>query len=193
MPEGKPVGASLGTQKTVLDIGTEAVGAAEVQGKVPVTEPQAGESPEVPAASAGSDDSDMKLDAPSEPVSVETKSEETAASTAPIPAARTSVPDDERDVEDGDGQLAPNQAVDQAKRKEEDAKLTRLAEEEKIIASKQYYLPISGVEKQRRSLDRVVLALVIVVLLCLVWLDVVLDAGIIKLGGIQPLTHLFRQ
>lgn len=113
---------------------------------------------------------------------------EASVDTNTLPAAQTSVPDDE---DDADGQLAPNQAIDQAKRKEDDEKLARLTEQEKIIESKQFYLPINVVEK-RRSLDRVILLFVLVLLLALIWIDIVLDAGILRLGGIQPLTHFFH-
>lgn len=177
-----------------IDVGAEAIGAV-----VPPVKPEDKNMPDEATATkapgkepAAPADMGMKLDPPDEPASPEAHAEEAAAAAAPIPAAQTSVPDDERDIDDTDGQLAPNQAVDQSKRKEDDAKLTRLAEEEKLIASKQFYLPISGVEKQRRSLDRFVLVFVLVLFLALVWLDIVLDAGILKIGGIQPLTHFFH-
>lgn len=113
---------------------------------------------------------------------------------APAPSPAPAVPDtddDDDDEEDTDGQLAPNQALDVAKRKEEDAKATRLAEQEKIIESKQYFLPIDAVEK-RRGLERFVLLLVVVILLALIWLDIALDAGILRIGGVHALTHFFK-
>lgn len=112
-------------------------------------------------------------------------------SETPLPAAQTSVPDEEEKEESSDDQIAPNQAVDQAKHKAQEEKQARLTEEEKLIESKQYYLPINGTERQRRSLDRMILVFVVVLLLALVWLDIVMDAGIFKLGGVQPLTHFF--
>lgn len=89
-----------------------------------------------------------------------------------------------------DDQLAPNQALDEAKRKEEEAKAARLAEQEKIIASKQYYLPIKNVAA-RRGLARSLIILFFVLILAVVWFDVVLDAGILHIGGLQPVTHFF--
>ncbi len=109
----------------------------------------------------------------------------------PVPPATSSVSDSDDDEEDTDGQLAPNQTVDVAKRKEEDAQAVRQAEQEKIIESKQYFLPINTVEK-RRGMERFILLLLVVIVVALVWLDIALDAGILRLGGIHSLTHFFK-
>lgn len=151
---------------------------------------------EQPSAKAKTTPTEPKTEEPSTPKEVQPDSKEGPAKeeepTPPLPAAQTSVPDEEKDIDgDGDGQLAPNQSVDQAKRKAEDEKLAKIAEQEKIIDSKQYYLPINSVERHRRSLDRTIFILMLVLVLALVWLDIVMDAGILKIGGIQPLTHFF--
>lgn len=65
------------------------------------------------------------------------------------------------------------------------------AAQEKIIASRQYYLPIDGSAKHR-GLQWPLLVLLLVILLGLAWLDIAMDAGIIHIHGIQPLTHFFR-
>lgn len=121
----------------------------------------------------------------------------------PVASTPASAPTDEQkpaassddvanqDDSESDTQLAPNQALEEAKRKEEEAQTARLAEQEKIVASRQYYLPMSTVE-QRRGLDRVLLILAMVLILALVWADVVLDAGIIHVAGIHALTHFFH-
>ena len=96
------------------------------------------------------------------------------------------------DEHEGDDQLAPNQAIDEAKKKEEEAKAAVLAEQEKIIESKQFYLPINNVEKKRRGFDRVILLLVLVIALGLVWIDLVLDAGLVQIHGVHALTHFFQ-
>lgn len=107
-----------------------------------------------------------------------------------MPAAPAPAPDDSDDDTDASEQLAPNQALEVAKQKEEAAKAARLAEEEKIVTSRQYYLPIDNVE-ERRGFDRVLLVLAVVLILALVWADVVLDAGIIHISGLHALTHFF--
>jgi hypothetical protein len=61
---------------------------------------------------------------------------------------------------------------------------------QKLVDSKQYYLPINSVEK-RKTRRFVVLGLLVVILLALAWADIALDAGLIHVDGIQPLTHFF--
>jgi hypothetical protein len=80
--------------------------------------------------------------------------------------------------------------ADNARQRAEQEHAARLAEEEKIVASKQYYLPIKDA-KQRRGNSRAVLWLVLALLATLVWLDLVLDAGVAHLGGLHALTHFF--
>jgi hypothetical protein len=64
------------------------------------------------------------------------------------------------------------------------------AKRQQIIDSKKYFLPINTVE-HRRSRRFVMLGIVVAVLLLLAWADIALDAGIIHLDGIKPLTHFF--
>ncbi len=61
---------------------------------------------------------------------------------------------------------------------------------EKMVESRQYSLPINSVEK-RRSKRFVALGIMLSVLLALIWLDIALDAGLIHINNIQPLTHFF--
>ena len=171
----KPV-AVAGEEKDIKPDDEEPLKKPEDTAKDSPTEPDDEESPAVPDAKPDSKEDAAKEEEP----------------TPPLPAAQTSVPDEEKDIDgDVDGQLAPNQSIDQAKRKAEDEKLAKLAEQEKVIDSKQYYLPINSVEHRRRSLDRTIFILMLVLVLALVWLDIVMDAGILKVGGIQPLTHFF--
>lgn len=66
----------------------------------------------------------------------------------------------------------------------QDAKL------QKIIDNKKYFLPINAVE-QRRSKRFVVLGILLAVLLALAWVDIALDASLIKIGSVRPVTHFF--
>ena len=61
---------------------------------------------------------------------------------------------------------------------------------DKLADSKQYYLPINTVEK-RRSKRFVLLGILLSLLLVIAWADIALDAGLIHLDGIRPLTHFF--
>jgi len=61
---------------------------------------------------------------------------------------------------------------------------------EKLVESKEYMLPINAVEK-RRTQRFIILGIVLSVLLIVAWVDIALDAGLIELGSIKPVTHFF--
>jgi hypothetical protein len=61
---------------------------------------------------------------------------------------------------------------------------------QELVDSKQYALPINTVER-RQTKRFVLLGIGLSVLLILIWLDIALDAGIFKLGGLKPVTHFF--
>lgn len=77
---------------------------------------------------------------------------------------------------------------------EEEAEASRKAEHDanlqKIVDSKTYYLPINAVEK-RRSKRFVLLGIAVSILLILLWVNIALDAGLIKIDGLSPMTHFF--
>lgn len=112
--------------------------------------------------------------------------------TTPAPTTEPEADDDSASADDDttDEQLPANQALEDEQRKKDEAAAQVIAEQEKIIASKRYYLPIKP-RSRRRGVVRAVIALIIVILLSLVWLDVVLDAGIVHIGGLHALTHFF--
>lgn len=61
---------------------------------------------------------------------------------------------------------------------------------QKMIDSKQYYLPIMS-QEQRRTKRTVVIGVLLSVVLIAAWFNVALDAGIIQIDGVQPITHIF--
>jgi hypothetical protein len=61
---------------------------------------------------------------------------------------------------------------------------------EKLTESKQYYLPIETIEK-RRSKRFVAVGVLLSLLLIVAWADIALDAGLIQLNGVKPVTHFF--
>jgi cobalamin biosynthesis Mg chelatase CobN len=61
---------------------------------------------------------------------------------------------------------------------------------QKLVDTKRYELPINTVE-ERQSRKFIMLGIVLMAVLILVWLDIALDAGIIKLGGLHSATHFF--
>ena len=93
--------------------------------------------------------------------------------------------------DNADGQLAPNKVMDEAKKKADEAEAACDAEEEQIIDSKRFYLPIANVDT-RRGLTRSLAVLLLVIVLTAIWFDVVLDAGIVHVGNLHALTHFFR-
>jgi len=70
------------------------------------------------------------------------------------------------------------------------AKAKHEAEIQELVDSRRYELPIRATEQQK-SKRFVLLGTVLAVVLIIIWLDVALDAGIIKLGGLKSLTHFF--
>lgn len=93
---------------------------------------------------------------------------------------------------------APNEQTvdglpkDNAQKKEAAAaeQTARDAAIQKLIDGKQYALPIQTVE-QRNSKRVIIMGAVLSVVLLLLWLDIALDAGILHLSGLQPVTNLF--
>jgi hypothetical protein len=106
------------------------------------------------------------------------------------PETTDSMPADD-EISDNDNQLPPNQVLEEAKRKKEEEAVAQRAEQDKIIESKQYYLPIKA-DNHKRGTQRAMLVLLLVILLALVWFDMVLDAGIVHIAGIHSLTHFFK-
>jgi archaellum component FlaD/FlaE len=93
---------------------------------------------------------------------------------------------DEADTKEQDKDTAPeNQLdIDASKEAEHEAAIQKLSE------SKKYFLPINAVE-QRKSKQFVILGIVLSVILALAWVDIALDASLIKIPGVKPVTHLF--
>ena len=61
---------------------------------------------------------------------------------------------------------------------------------QKLVTEKRYFLPINTQEK-RRTRHFIILGVVLILLLAAAWADIALDAGLIHLDGVRPLTHLF--
>jgi type IV secretory pathway VirB10-like protein len=98
-------------------------------------------------------------------------------------------------ADDSKSEISTNEADTSKTVTEVDAE--ELAEKEKhdiaiqkLIDSKQYNLPINSVEK-RRSKRVVIFGVLLSILLIAAWVDIALDANIIELNGINPVTHFF--
>lgn len=73
---------------------------------------------------------------------------------------------------------------------QEDKEAKHQALIEKLADSKKYYLPINMVEK-RRSKHVAIAGIILSLLLIVAWADIALDAGLIHVNGIKPVTHFF--
>ncbi len=136
------------------------------------------------ASDAPSADDETK---PEQPVSDSSKAE----TSAPVPAeaakpgaVETSAEPAESPTQAEPKPKAVDEAAETAKQAERDAALQKLAD------SKQYLLPINTVEK-RRTKRVVILGIVVSVVLLVAWADIALDAGLIQIQGIKPVTHFF--
>lgn len=61
---------------------------------------------------------------------------------------------------------------------------------EKLVETKQYFLPVDAVEK-RRTKRVIALGILLAIVLGAAWLDIALDAGILQLGNIHAVTNFF--
>ncbi len=61
---------------------------------------------------------------------------------------------------------------------------------QKLVDSKQYFVSVNAVEK-RRTKRVVALGVALSIILALAWVDVALDAGLIQIGSVKPVTHFF--
>lgn len=89
--------------------------------------------------------------------------------------------------------LEPDQDQDKIQKNndQEAAKQARHdAEIQRLIDSRKYELPINAVEK-RKAKHFVVLGFLLAVLLAMAWADIALDAGLVHVDGVKPVTHFF--
>ena len=90
------------------------------------------------------------------------------------------------DVREGDVIKDPAKEADEQERVETEKAMAI----QKLVDSKEFFLPINSVEKRRTK--RVVAAgVVLSIALALVWLNMSLDAGLLEIPGVQPVTHFF--
>lgn len=68
----------------------------------------------------------------------------------------------------------------------------RQAQLDKIAEARTYYLPINQVVR-RRSRHVAIAGAVLIVLLGIAWVDIALDAGLISMPGVKPVTHFFSK
>lgn len=64
------------------------------------------------------------------------------------------------------------------------------AELDELVEAKAYFLPINTATHQRTK-RFVIIGVGMSLLLAIIWVDVALDAGLIKIGSLKALTHIF--
>ena len=155
------------------------------------TETEAVETPEKPANNdaATVPDNDSVDDQP--------KADKPEPETPTKPDQPDQPPSDETDgAESKPAEADTGEATSQSKEKAKQAEAEtnqeaqRQAAIDKLADSKKYYLPINAVEK-RRSRRFVILGIILSLLLIVAWADIALDAGLIHVNGIKPVTHFF--
>jgi len=169
----------------------------------PLLKPEKAESEEKAEAKPPEPAARIKIEPPKEetpePIADEAKVEESKEeSKATEPKKEESVPKPElpkpeaeaktKDEPEVPGAGEKNLEAEEAAKQEAEAK--RQAELQKLVDSKKFFLPINSVEK-RRSKRFVALGILLSVVLIVAWADIALDAGLIKVSNIKPVTHFF--
>jgi hypothetical protein len=109
---------------------------------------------------------------------------------APAPAAETNAETtDEAEADAADTTTSPSSPAKEEADQAAEAEAYEAAVQ-KLADSKQYYVPVNSLEK-RRTKRFIVLGIIISLILAAAWVDIALDAGLIHIGGLEPVTHLF--
>jgi hypothetical protein len=136
---------------------------------------------------------------PDEKPAASTKSPVPAPEKAPEPAkvadeepAKTEQPSSEAaglpspEAREGDVIKDPAKAEDDAEREAAEKEMAI----QKLVEGKEFYLPINQVEKRRTK--RVVAAgIILSLVLIMAWVNLSLDAELLEIPGVQPVTHFF--
>jgi len=128
------------------------------------------------------------------------EAEEKAEPAKDVPKEETAEAESADTEESGEAQKegdedVPEQAKvdpDAAAKEAERIAAEHAAEIQKLADSHEYYLPIETTESKKTK-RFVALGVVLILLLGAAWTDVALDAGLVQLGSIKPVTHFFKQ
>ena len=92
------------------------------------------------------------------------------------------------DAADADGSSA--ESPDEAKAESKPTGGVLTPEQQKAVEAGTYFLPITTTETRRLRRD-IIATLILLVLLALIWVDVMLDAGTLHINGIHAITNFF--
>jgi hypothetical protein len=128
---------------------------------------------------------------PTDEVDLSKKEEKADAQKPGQPDTKTAA---QADSAEGADETAGEEATAVKSDAQQEAEAAAIAEHDaatqKLIDDKQYFLPINAIEK-RKSKRFVALGIVLSVLLALAWVDIALDAGLVHINGVKPVTHFF--
>lgn len=130
---------------------------------------------------------DVQPETKPEPAAETSKAEPEAKPEA-VPAATETPKADQPSEEAASTDVPDKAAVDEEAAAKAEAEHD--AAIQKLVDSHNYFLPINALEK-RKSKRFVALGILLALLLTVAWVDIALDAGLIQLGSIKPVTHFF--
>ncbi|HXE10077.1 MAG TPA: hypothetical protein VN554_01490, partial [Verrucomicrobiae bacterium] len=165
----------------------------------PFLSPRTGETrltpPDEDATASDDSGGEPAKKAPPDPPAEERPAEQEKADKADdTTAAEPEKPDEDEGNTADEGVPDKAGAAKKAKKAGADAEAAAQAEQDiklhKLVESKKYFLPINAVE-QRRSARVALAGALLALILAVAWVDVALDAGLIHLGNVKPVTHLF--
>lgn len=183
--DGDETGDEKPTEKREL----KRTGAPTIQ---PLDTPDTDDSPVTAATEADKPEVDPtapEAEKPAEPSPPEEPADEPVPAENEKPSPETP-PSDKHGTITGSDQGKPT--TDAERKLQAEASMQAKHDEaiQKLVDEGQYVLPINTVEK-RKAKNFVVLGVVLAIALVLAWLDIALDAHILNLGGVHPVTHLF--
>ncbi len=127
---------------------------------------------------------------------VTTEDTKIEVSEVPKPKEESPAPDKETEPDlpeiaesSSEGATSPQDVEAKVAKESEDA-AKQDAELQGLVDSKKYFLPINTVQK-RRTKRFVTVGVGITILLALIWVNIALDAGLIHIGELKALTHIF--
>lgn len=160
----------------------------------PETEPEAKLKPKhekVLKPSATNTPADEPAAASDAPTPEDKDGKDQPATDKPKPDATENENGDKPETADTDAEgQSPTKVSTEQLEAEAAAQAKHQAAIEKLADSKKYYLPINTVEK-RRSRRFVAVGIILSLLLIVAWADIALDAGLIQIHGLKPVTHFF--
>jgi len=188
----KDVQDDTGPIKIPNHIELKPLSAPVLESEVKEDEPEPAEPAEPEAPEPEPEEKPEPAPEPIKPEEAEPPTGETTEEPVPVKETKESAPEPEPEKpepEAGDkpeekakpGQKESEAGAEQAKRDDEI---------QKLADSKKYSVPINAVEK-RKSKRFVVLGILVCILLGLAWADVALDAALIQIDNVKPVTHFF--